>query len=132
MIRTLFCSLVPYTPVTNLGGIGRVRVDAGKHTGPFCVAVGPGCLGCADTSGRTVDGIHMHAGERCWEGFGKLNVLVSQHRHVFNSRGYEDVTGNEIAATATELPAGAIDVARVRGQARDLASTMPEVLAGID
>jgi hypothetical protein len=47
---------------------------------------------------------------------------------VANSRWYEDVAGNSIAAAAATLPPKVVAAARERGRARDLEATARELL----
>jgi DNA-binding SARP family transcriptional activator/predicted ATPase len=59
----------------------------------------------------------------------ELYALASRHPFVANSRWFEDLTGRHIAPVAATLPAERVATARKRGQARDLAATVGELLS---
>jgi len=58
----------------------------------------------------------------------ELYALASRYPRVANSRWFEDVAGNHIAAAAT-LPPKVVAAAQARGRARDLDATVAELLA---
>jgi hypothetical protein len=51
---------------------------------------------------------------------------------VANSRWFEDLAGNEMAAAAAQLPPDVAAAAQERGRARDLWETVAELLAESD
>jgi predicted ATPase/DNA-binding SARP family transcriptional activator len=59
----------------------------------------------------------------------ELWALLSRHPQIGNSRWYEDVAGQHIAALAADLPGEVVAAAQERGRARDLGSTVEELLA---
>ncbi|MBN1933585.1 MAG: hypothetical protein JW934_02910, partial [Anaerolineae bacterium] len=58
----------------------------------------------------------------------ELYALASRYSVVANSRWFEDVAGKHIAAAAETLPPDVVAAAQERGRARDLWSTVEEVL----
>jgi len=54
--------------------------------------------------------------------------MASRYGHVANSRWFEDVAGREIAGAAASLPPGVVAAAQARGRARDLETTIAELL----
>jgi DNA-binding SARP family transcriptional activator/predicted ATPase len=62
----------------------------------------------------------------------ELYALASRHGYVGNSRWFEDVAGRQIAAAAAELPPEAVAAAQARGRARDLESTVMELLEELE
>jgi tetratricopeptide (TPR) repeat protein len=58
-----------------------------------------------------------------------LYALASSIPTIGNSPWFEDVAGRHIAAAAAALPPDTVAAARARGQARDLQSTIAELLA---
>jgi hypothetical protein len=59
----------------------------------------------------------------------ELYALALQQPFVSSSRWHEDVVGRPIAAAAATLPPEVVSAARERGRARDLESTIKELLA---
>jgi DNA-binding SARP family transcriptional activator/predicted ATPase len=59
----------------------------------------------------------------------ELYALAAQNPFVANSRWFEDVAGNQLAAVAATLPAGQVAVLRGRGRARDPQATAAGLLA---
>jgi tetratricopeptide (TPR) repeat protein len=59
----------------------------------------------------------------------ELYALASRYPFVANSRWFEDVAGNQIAAQAATLPETAVTAAKERGLERDLHATVAELLA---
>ena len=57
-----------------------------------------------------------------------LYALASRYPYVANSRWFEDVAGRHIAAVAASLPPGTVAAAQERGRARDLETTVAELL----
>jgi tetratricopeptide (TPR) repeat protein len=58
----------------------------------------------------------------------ELYALAWRHGHVANSRWFEDVVGQHIAAIAATLPPDVVTAAQGRGKARDLWATAEELL----
>jgi hypothetical protein len=58
----------------------------------------------------------------------ELYALASRYPLVANSRWFEDVVGQHIAAAAATLPPERVVAAQARGQARDLVATVSELL----
>jgi predicted ATPase len=58
----------------------------------------------------------------------ELYALASRYRRVANSRWFEDIAGNHIAAVAASLPPDVVAAAQARGQSRDLEATVAELL----
>jgi tetratricopeptide (TPR) repeat protein len=58
----------------------------------------------------------------------EVYALASRYPFVANSRWYEDVAGQHIAAVAATLPPDVVAAAQERGRARDLAATVAELL----
>jgi predicted ATPase/tRNA A-37 threonylcarbamoyl transferase component Bud32 len=58
----------------------------------------------------------------------ELYALASRYGYVTNSRWFEDVAGQHIAAVAATLPPDVVAAAQKRGQARDLWATATELL----
>ena len=58
----------------------------------------------------------------------ELYALASRYPMVANSRWYEDVAGQHIAAVAATLPPDVVAAAQERGRARDLKATIAELL----
>jgi hypothetical protein len=58
-----------------------------------------------------------------------LYALAARHPFVANSRWFEDVAGQQIAAAAETLAPDVVAAARERGQAGDLWATAEELLA---
>jgi predicted ATPase len=59
----------------------------------------------------------------------ELYALASCHPFVANSRWFEDVAGRHISAAAAALPPEVVAAAQERGRARDLDTTVVELLA---
>ena len=59
----------------------------------------------------------------------ELYALAARHPFVAKSRWFEDVAGRHIEAAAETLPAQRVTAARKRGQTRELAPTVSELLA---
>jgi hypothetical protein len=59
----------------------------------------------------------------------ELYALASRYPFVANSRWFEDIAGNQLAAVAANLPTAVVNAARERGQARDLDATVEELLS---
>jgi predicted ATPase len=59
----------------------------------------------------------------------ELYALASRYPLVANSRWFEDVVGNHIAAVAATLPPDVVAAAQERGRARDLEATVAKLLA---
>jgi hypothetical protein len=57
----------------------------------------------------------------------ELYALATRYPFGANSRWLEDVIGRHIAAVAATLPADVVEVARERGQARDLDASVAEL-----
>jgi tetratricopeptide (TPR) repeat protein len=62
----------------------------------------------------------------------ELYALALRYPHVANSRWYEDVVGKHIAAAAATLPPDVVAAAEARGRARDLQTTLRELLAEME
>jgi tetratricopeptide (TPR) repeat protein len=62
----------------------------------------------------------------------ELYVLASHYPYVANSRWFEDVAGNHIAAAAATLPPEVVSAAQQRGRARDLWETAEELLEELE
>jgi hypothetical protein len=60
---------------------------------------------------------------------GSSSPVQLTHKRCGNSRWFEDVAGRRIAAAAETLPPEVVAVAQERGQARDTAATVAELLA---
>ncbi len=58
-----------------------------------------------------------------------LYTVASQNGHVANSRWYQDVVGQHIAAVADRQPANVVSTAQKRGRTQDWRSTIQTVLA---
>jgi len=58
----------------------------------------------------------------------ELYALASRYPRVANSRWFEDIAGNHIAAVAATLPPKVVAAAQARGRARDLDATVTELL----
>lgn len=58
----------------------------------------------------------------------ELYALASRYPFVANSRWFEDVAGEQVAAAAEALPADVVQAAQERGRARDLEATVRELL----
>lgn len=58
----------------------------------------------------------------------ELYALASRYPFVSNSRWFKDVAGKQIAAVAATLPAQLVAAAQERGRARDLQTTVAELL----
>jgi tetratricopeptide (TPR) repeat protein len=58
----------------------------------------------------------------------ELYSLASRYPRVANSRWFEDIAGNHIAAVAATLPPKVVTAAQARGRARDLDATVTELL----
>jgi hypothetical protein len=58
----------------------------------------------------------------------EIFALASRYDYVANSRWFEDVIGNHIAAAAATLPPEVVAAAQERGKARDLWETAQELL----
>ena len=58
----------------------------------------------------------------------EIYALASRYGFVANSRLWEDIAGQEIAALAATLPPEVIAAAQERGRARDLWATVEELL----
>jgi hypothetical protein len=54
-------------------------------------------------------------------------ALASRYPTVANSRWFEEIAGNRIAALTARLPQEAVAAARARGEARDLAATVADL-----
>ena len=54
--------------------------------------------------------------------------MASRYGYVANSCWFEDVAGRDIAAVAASLPPGVVAAAQARGRARDLETTIAELL----
>ena len=63
-------------------------------------------------------------GERAVE----LYALAATHGIVANSKWFDDIAGEEIAAVAAELPAEVVEAAKTRGRALDLWDTAQQLL----
>jgi hypothetical protein len=61
----------------------------------------------------------------------ELYALAAQNPFVANSRWFEDVAGSHIRAVAATLPTAVVTATRERGQARNLKSTVGELLADL-
>ena len=59
----------------------------------------------------------------------EIYALVSRYPFVANSRWFEDVGGKQIGAVAATLPPEVVAAAQERGRARDLDTTVAELLA---
>jgi tetratricopeptide (TPR) repeat protein len=62
----------------------------------------------------------------------ELYALATRHPLVSNSRWFEAVAGNHIAAVAATFPPDAVAAARERGRARDLEATVAELLVELE
>ena len=62
----------------------------------------------------------------------ELYAVVSRYPYVANSRWFEDIAGQHIAAAAESLPPEVVQAARERGRARDLWKTAKELLAELE
>jgi hypothetical protein len=62
----------------------------------------------------------------------EIYALVSRYPLVTNSRWCEDVFGRHIAAVAATLPPDVVAAAQERGRARDLWSTVEELLSKLE
>jgi tetratricopeptide (TPR) repeat protein len=62
----------------------------------------------------------------------ELYALASRYPFVANSRWFEDVAGQHIAAIAATLPPEVVTAAQERGRARDLDATVAELLAELE
>jgi hypothetical protein len=62
----------------------------------------------------------------------ELYALASRYGFVANSRWFEDVAGKHIAAVAANLPLEEVAAAQERGWARDLDTTVAELLAELE
>jgi tetratricopeptide (TPR) repeat protein len=62
----------------------------------------------------------------------ELYALASRHPFVANSRWFEDVAGNEIAALAESLPPDVAAAAQERGRACDLWATVEKLLVELE
>jgi hypothetical protein len=62
------------------------------------------------------------------EGAVELYALASCQPIVSNWRWFEDIAGQQIVAAATTLPPDAVAAAQARGRARDMNSTIAELL----
>jgi hypothetical protein len=58
----------------------------------------------------------------------ELYALASRYPLVANSHWFEDVVGRHITAAAATMPAEMVAAVQARGQARDLAATLRELL----
>ena len=61
----------------------------------------------------------------------ELYALASRYPLVANSRWFEDIAGQHIAAVADTLPPEVVAEAQERGRARDLEATVKELLVGL-
>jgi tetratricopeptide (TPR) repeat protein len=59
----------------------------------------------------------------------ELYALASRYPYVANSRWFDDVIGQHTTAAAATLPPEVVEAAQTRGQARDLETTITELLA---
>jgi hypothetical protein len=59
----------------------------------------------------------------------EIYAMVSRYPFVANSRLWEAVAGERIAAAAATLPSDAVAAAQEQGRARDLEATVAELLA---
>jgi hypothetical protein len=57
----------------------------------------------------------------------EIYALASRYPYVANSRWYEDLVGQRIAAVAATLPPEVVAAAQERGRARDLWTTVEEL-----
>jgi predicted ATPase/DNA-binding SARP family transcriptional activator len=62
----------------------------------------------------------------------ELYALASRHAAVANSRWFEDVVGRHVSDVAAALPPDVVAAAEERGRARDLDTTMAELLAELE
>jgi serine/threonine protein kinase/predicted ATPase len=62
----------------------------------------------------------------------EIYALASRYGHVAHSRLWEDITGRHITALVAELPPDVVTTAQARGQARDLWTTVAELLAELE
>jgi predicted ATPase len=62
----------------------------------------------------------------------ELYALASRYPHVANSRLWEDIAGQHIAALAATLPPDVVAAAQERGRARDLWATVEELLIELE
>jgi tetratricopeptide (TPR) repeat protein len=62
----------------------------------------------------------------------ELYALASRYPFVANSRWFEDIAGQHIAAAAAALPPEVVAAAQERGRARDLWATVEELLAELE
>jgi hypothetical protein len=67
-------------------------------------------------------------GERAVE----IYALASRYGFVANSHLWEDIAGHEIAALAATLPQEVVAAAQERGRARDLDTTVQELLVELE
>jgi hypothetical protein len=61
----------------------------------------------------------------------ELYALATRYPFVANSRWFEDIFGQEIAAAASTLPPPRVSAAQERGQARDFGHTIQEILGAL-
>ena len=57
----------------------------------------------------------------------ELYELARQHKHVANSKWFEDIAGKSITAASQGLPPAVVDAAQSRGKGRQLAPTIQEL-----
>ena len=62
----------------------------------------------------------------------ELYALACRYPFVANSRWYEDVAGKHITAAAATMPPEFVAAAQERGRARNLETTMKELLAELE
>jgi len=62
----------------------------------------------------------------------ELYALASRYPFVANSRWFEDVAGKHIAVAAAALPPDVVASVQERGLARDLETTVKELLAELE
>jgi hypothetical protein len=62
----------------------------------------------------------------------ELYALCTRYPLVANSRWFEDVVGQPIAAAAAALPPDDVAAARERGRARELDATVKELLVQLE
>jgi predicted ATPase len=62
----------------------------------------------------------------------ELYALASLHQFVANSRWFEDVAGQHVAAAAADLPVEVVAAAQERGRAQDIWATAVELLAELE
>jgi predicted ATPase/DNA-binding SARP family transcriptional activator len=58
-------------------------------------------------------------------------MASSRYPFVQESRWFEDVIGQQVAAAAADLPPAVVEAAQLRGKARDQAETVAELLVGL-